>query len=950
MRGTIKKGRARSRSTFDVVALVLGLALIVSQALGVAAAGAATSPDDTRDRSGAFTTDTTTVTKKSSTQTPTRDRSGSLLGTTTGGSVGTSSGVQAASATGSNISVDFVAAGPKTYDHTTADGSGNLPRYDGRTISKTTGVVESLEGGDFKCGDLVVFFTKVGVSGGTGSRDVTMNLAFTKQPTGQPGAGFDDIVSASLSTKDGAAGGGNANLDGDEAVGLQNENDNAHFQGKDWVTGDVVVTNLNPGDVLVAKVVAHLGCQVGSSPTGNLQALVKDESSSVQADTFNIGSQTIPFKKIEDLAQPGLNVVKTADAGAVQAGDPIGFTITVTNDGNVALPNVTLNDPLPTGPGVSWTVAGTSGDTSGLSCSIGSNALTCTKSSLAANGSFTVHVTSQTTGDSCATYANTATVTSGQLSDSSSDSVVVQGCRVDLALSKSADADVVNEGDGLAYTIVVRNTGNGTATGVDVTDTLPSGVAIGAATFTGGSNGPGSCQISGQSVDCNVGSLASGQSATVTIHVTVDAGACPSVTNTASVSAGNETGSQDDNSDSVTVDVRCAVSVQIVKTNDANGDGEFHSTETAPSEGQDVAFEAVITNTSSVPVTITSLTDAWPGHAASDVTCDGGDPLGHTLAPGASLTCAWTEAGYAPEGGSSLTNTAVVAVSSRSGGAGDSDTSTVETPESPLGIRIVKGGPALAHVGDTIAYTFDVSLTEQTPLTDVEVTDPICTGPLTLVSKSGGDQDGWLEPGETWHYTCDHLVSGSDPDPLPNTATVTGVDKQGRQTSDTDDHLVDLIHPAIRIVKTANPLSIGPGETVTYTYRVTNVGDVTLYDVTVDDDKLGHVCDIPQLDVGETRTCSKEFTAGRDNLGPIRNVAVAEGTDETGYPVRDDDTASIDVVLGTTVTPPPTSTPPGGTAFTGSDLLPLGAVALILLVLGSGLIYLGRRREDGSQA
>jgi hypothetical protein len=269
-------------------------------------------------------------------------------------------------------------------------------------------------------------------------------------------------------------------------------------------------------------------------------------------------------------------------------------------------------------------------------------------------------------------------------------------------------------------------------------------------------------------------------------------------------------------------------------------------------------------------------------------------------------------------------------------------------PPAPLGIQIIKSGPALAHVGDTIKYTFDVSLTTSTPLTNITVSDPKCSAAPTLDSKSGGDQDATLEPGETWHYSCTHVVTASDSDPLPNTATASGTDSQGRNTSDTDDHLVDIIHPAIKIVKTANPLSIAPGETVTYTYKVTNIGDVTLYNVSVDDDKLGHICDIAQLDVDETQTCTKDFTAREDNLGPLKNVAVAAGEDETGYPVRDDDKASIDVVLGTTVTP--TTTPPSGTAFTGSTVLPLGAIALVLLIVGTGLIYMGRRREDGSQA
>src|SRR6266508_1683937 len=60
---------------------------------------------------------------------------------------------------GGDISIDFVAAGPFSYDRTTGVGG----QYDGRIISKTTGVVESLEGGDLNCGDIIVFFDAVTV-------------------------------------------------------------------------------------------------------------------------------------------------------------------------------------------------------------------------------------------------------------------------------------------------------------------------------------------------------------------------------------------------------------------------------------------------------------------------------------------------------------------------------------------------------------------------------------------------------------------------------------------------------------------------------------------------------------------------------------------------------------------------------------------------------------------
>ena len=76
-------------------------------------------------------------------------------------------------------------------------------------------------------------------------------------------------------------------------------------------------------------------------------------------------------------------------------------------------------------------------------------------------------------------------------------------------------------------------------------------------------------------------------------------------------------------------------------------------------------------------------------------------------------------------------------------------------------------------MGDTITYTFDVSLTTPEPLFDVTVTDPNCNEGAP-VYVSGDDGDNVLEPEETWTYTCTHEVTDEDPDPLPNTATVEG--------------------------------------------------------------------------------------------------------------------------------------------------------------------------------
>ena len=54
-------------------------------------------------------------------------------------------------------------------------------------------------------------------------------------------------------------------------------------------------------------------------------------------------------------------------------------------------------------------------------------------------------------------------------------------------------------------------------------------------------------------------------------------------------------------------------------------------------------------------------------------------------------------------------------------------------------------------------------------------------------------------------------------------------------------HYTDFVDPKIAIDKVANPKSANPGDTVTYTYSVTNPGDSALSDVVVTDDKCSPV-------------------------------------------------------------------------------------------------------------
>ena len=118
----------------------------------------------------------------------------------------------------------------------------------------------------------------------------------------------------------------------------------------------------------------------------------------------------------------------------------------------------------------------------------------------------------------------------------------------DLSLIKSDNPDPVSEDAVLTYTIEVQNGGPDPATNVVVTDDLPSQVDPGSATPS-----TGTCDVMGKKVTCELGTIASGGSATVTIEVTTKKAG--EITNTASVASDVEDPQGANNEDSETTTV-----------------------------------------------------------------------------------------------------------------------------------------------------------------------------------------------------------------------------------------------------------------------------------------------------------------------------------------------------------------------------------------------------------
>jgi uncharacterized repeat protein (TIGR01451 family) len=106
----------------------------------------------------------------------------------------------------------------------------------------------------------------------------------------------------------------------------------------------------------------------------------------------------------------------------------------------------------------------------------------------------------------------------------------------DLALSLAANHNPIQVGKPLTYTITVSNVGPTGASGVVVSDSLPS-----QSRFVGAKLSQGSCTTPAVgatgTVTCSLGSLASGSTSTTTLTVTIIAPHKSTISDTASVTS-----------------------------------------------------------------------------------------------------------------------------------------------------------------------------------------------------------------------------------------------------------------------------------------------------------------------------------------------------------------------------------------------------------------------------
>lgn len=256
---------------------------------------------------------------------------------------------------------------------------------------------------------------------------------------------------------------------------------------------------------------------------------------------------------------------------------------------------------------------------------------------------------------------------------------------------------------------------------------------------------------------------------------------------------------------------------------------------------------------------------------------------------------------------------------------------------------------------DVVNYTFVVTNTGNTTLTDVRVTDPGPLGGAGTMSAVTCEDDTLLVD-ESLECAATYTVAAADRTgaPLVNEATASAAGPDGEQLTATADASVDTVLPvpALSLTKSA---AGGPatkaGQVITYSFVVTNKGNVDVTDVTVTEGsfsgkgELGDVvCPADEADVlvvDASVTCTAAYTVVAADLtgGYITNTATAAGESLFGAAASVPAKAEVPTVKSTPVTPQLPATGADTGALVG------GGLAAASLVVGGVLALTAARRR-----
>ena len=498
-------------------------------------------------------------------------------------------------------------------------------------------------------------------------------------------------------------------------------------QGASATRGGLLpVTGVNSATVTFETV-------VGSGlPSGTV--ISNEAVARFQSETLNTALTAESDPVLTTVQAPDLKMFKS-HVNPSPGDTSIDFTLGVTNVGGLPTDGstVTVTDTFP-----SSAFSGiTPGAASGWSCLTSGGppalTLTCTRSdALPAGSSYpNIPVTATLVGSPPAEFDNQAEVAGGGDTNLGNnlalDFLPIPPPTADLQLNKTVSPGTIATGGRVTYTLVARNNGPFTATGVTVGDLLPAGLTGVTATPS-----QGSCPtVSTGLVICSLGSIPSGGSATMEVSAEVTTNDT-TLTNDAEV-VGDQADPYPANNEAIaTLEVAKSANVTIEKSAGPNPTaGEaFSYTLSATNQGPSPASDVVVNEV--IPELFSPTSVVAPGFscgalppAGGELTCvrQGNLPVGQAATVTINGTLSPDSAGVP------VINTATV--SSAEGRSdpegGSSSTTIVPVPFADLSVGKVASKNKV-EPGDSFKYTLTVDNRGPVAADPVRVVDTLGNG------------------------------------------------------------------------------------------------------------------------------------------------------------------------------------------------------------------------------
>jgi len=535
---------------------------------------------------------------------------------------------------------------------------------------------------------------------------------------------------------------------------------------------------------------------------------------------------------INNISSADLEVTKTVSNVNPIAGSQITYTITVTNNGPSAAMDVVLTDILPAGL-----------TQVGVTPSIGSwTAPLWTIGTLNSGQSETLQLFVNVNSNNAlgAQINNVASVNSSTFDpdlNNNTDNVVITVYNyADLMVTKTANSSTVIAGDIVTYTISVTNNGPSVAQNVVVNDNLPAGLSFVSATSTVGT---------WSAPNWSFGSLNVGSTQTLTIIATVNGGLVNGslIGNTAVVTSSTQDPNLTNNTSTSTIAVSDLADLSITKTASQNpilaGDTLIY-TITVTNNGYSNAQNVVATDILPGGLTFVSATPSVGTWNTPDWNI--GTLNNNNIATLSMVTIVNSNVLY----GTTIINTAAVTSTTPDPVLSNNNATefTNIITNSDLSITKTANNDTII-AGDNVTYTITVTNNGISDAQNVIVSDILPTD-LTLVSALPSTGI-WNNPQWTigtlaasGHATITIVATVNSNTPnnssVSNTVNVSSTTPDPDLSNNTSTYIIHVIQRAdLYLTKSSNHSVFYPGDTVTYTINVKNLGLSDAQNVNVTD-------------------------------------------------------------------------------------------------------------------